>query len=271
MIAIRLASMGLAAALCAGVSARAESPPRTLPLDFQADVRADGRLANIAPDAGLSPAMQAMVRKQVSGWHYIPGTWQGKPVPGRVSQRIVADVVPAASGGFSLRIKSVGSVPMVLDGRGASSSRAMNPPSYPIEAQRQGVEETLVYAIRRDPQGKASEVELLDSQAGDNWKKMFDAAARKAIRQWQLEPVEVDGQHIDCRLITPVTFRLGVGRSLPPVTMPDMRPYLSRVPDGCPLEKVSGTISNFLEGACADFCVTGDWGGCQDFRVRGLR
>lgn len=241
MIAIRLASMGLAAALCAGVSARAESPPRTLPLDFQADVQVDGRPANIAPDAGLSPAMQAMVRKQVSGWHYIPGTWQGKPVPGRVSQRIVVDVVPAASGGFSLRIKSVSSVPMVLDGKGAPSSRAMNPPSYPIEAQRQGVEETLVYAIRRDPQGKPSEVELLDSQAGDNWKKMFDAAARKAIRQWQLEPVEVDGQRIDCRLITPITFRLGVGRSLPPATMPDMKPYLSRVPDGCPLPPVLDT------------------------------
>ncbi|HPW12022.1 MAG TPA: energy transducer TonB [Thermomonas sp.] len=233
--------MGLAAVLGAGFPARAASPPRALSLDFQADVQVDGRPVNIAPDPGLSPALQALVRKQVAGWRYIPGTWQGKPVPGHVSQRIVVDVVPAASDGFSLRIKSVTSVPMVLDSKGAPSSRAMNPPSYPIEAQRQGVEETLVYAIRRDPQGKTSDVELLDSQAGNNWKKTFDAAARRAIGQWQLEPVEVDGQRIDCRLITPITFRLGVGRSLPPATMPDMRPYLPRVPDGCPLPPVLDT------------------------------
>ena len=241
MHAIRLASMGLAAALCAGMPARAKSPPRTLPLEFQADVQADGRVANVVPDAGLSPTLQAMVRKQVAGWRYTPGTWQGKPVPGRVSQRIVVDVLPAAGGGFSLRIKSVTSVPPWLVANGAPSSRAMHPPRYPVDAQRRGVEETLVYAIRPDPQGKPIEVELLDSQAGKNWKKTFDAVAREAIVHWQLEPVEVDGQRIDCRLITPITFRLGTGRSPPPAAMPDLRPYLARVPDGCPLTPVLDT------------------------------
>ena len=103
MHAIRLASMGLVVALCAVLPARAKSPPRTLPLEFQADVQADGRVANVVPEAGLSPTLQAMVRKQVAGWRYIPGTWQGRPVPGRVSQRIVVDVVRAPGGGFSLR------------------------------------------------------------------------------------------------------------------------------------------------------------------------
>ena len=94
--------MGLAAALCCtSAQAQAPAPASMLYLDFKADVQADGSLANIAPDAALAPALQAMVRKQVAGWRYMPGTWQGKPVPKPVSQRIVAEVIPAAGGGFS--------------------------------------------------------------------------------------------------------------------------------------------------------------------------
>ena len=235
MRAIGIALLGLTAALCA-TPALAQSPPNVIQLDFKADLQADGVPANIQPDASLAPPLQAMVRKRVAEWRYRMGTWQGKPVPASVSQRIVAEVMPTASAGFALRIKEVTNVPTYIDASKPRATAAMLPPRYPEGAQRQGIEGTLVYAMRRDAQGTPLEVELVDAQIPGNWKRPFDAAGREAISAWRLKPIEVDGQAIDCRLLTPMTFRLGLGRSLPSKgPEPDLRAYLSRFPDSCPL------------------------------------
>ena len=236
-----IASMGLAAALCL-TSARAQAPGSVLHLDFKADVQADGSLANVVPDEALPPALQGMLRKQIAGWRYRPGTWQGKPVPGRVVQRVVAEVIPAASGGFALRIKDVTAVSILLDNKRARAASSMLPPRYPEGAQRQGVEATLIYAMHRDPQGAPIDIELLDAQVQGNWKKAFDVASRQAIRSWRLEPFEVEGQVIACRLLTPLTFQLGVGNSPPPpAPATDLRAYVPRFPDACPLPPVLDT------------------------------
>ena len=87
-----IVSLSLALALCA-TPALAQSPANVIQLDFKADVQADGVPANIQPDASLAPPLQAMVRKRVAEWRYRMGTWQGKPVPAPVSQRIVAEVM----------------------------------------------------------------------------------------------------------------------------------------------------------------------------------
>lgn len=241
MLAKWIASIGLVAALWSS-PALAQAPPSVIHLDFKADVQADGVPANIQPDASLAAPLQAMVRKRVAQWRYRVGTWQGRPVPGTVSQRIVAEVLPVASGGFALRIKDVMAVPIHLDASRASATRRMFPPRYPESAQRQGIEATLVYAMRRDAQGTPLEVELLDAQVPGHWRKPFDAVSRQAIEQWRLDPVMVEGQAIDCRWMTPVTFRLVVGRGPPPL-LPDedMRPYLPRFPDACPLPPVLET------------------------------
>ncbi len=231
-----IVSIGLVAALWS-TPALAESPPKTIQLDFKADVQADGMLANIEPDASLSPQLQAIVSKGVARWRYRAGTWQGKPVPGKVSQRIVAEIVPVASDSFAFRVKEVLTVPVLVDGRRARAHPRMDPPRYPVEAQIKGIEATLVYAMRRDAQGKPLEVELVDAEVSSAWRREFDAASLQAIRKWRLEPTEVEAQAIDCRLLVPMTFRLGVGITRPqPTPIPDMRPYLPRFADACPLQ-----------------------------------
>lgn len=220
----------------------AQAPPRTIQLDFQADLQADGSLANVVPDAGMAPELQQMLRKRVADWRYTPGTWQGKPVPKRIFQGIVAEAVPAASGGYGLRIKEVKSVRLFLDTKGARTPMAMRPPTYPQDARRQDIEATMVYAMRRGPQGVPIDVELVDARVRDTYRKGFDAVTRQAIQQWRLEPTEVGGEVIDCRLLAPVTFRLEFhDRSTSPVPEPDLRPYLSRFPDACPLSPVLET------------------------------
>jgi hypothetical protein len=247
MFAKWIATIGLAAALCC-TSANAQTPASVIHLDFKADVQADGVPANIQPDAALAPPLQAMVRKRVAAWRYRMGTWQGKPVSATVSQRIVAEVVPVASGGFALRIKDVVAAPVVLDASGAGTMGRMFPPRYPEAAQRQGIEATMIYAMRRDAEGMPLEVELVEAQLPGNWRKPFDAVSRQAIQLWRLKPVEVEGQAIDCRLLTPVTFRLLDDRGPPPpLPEEDMRAYLPRFPDACPLRpvlesKAAGTL-----------------------------
>ena len=244
----RLAGLWLLASVCA-LPALAQSPgkaPTLVNLDFKADVQADGHLANVEPDAALAPALQGMLRKQVAGWRYVLGTWQGKPVVRRISQRIVAEAVPVASGGFALRIREVTAVPAVMDAKQMPKGVRMMPPRYPPEAQRQEVEATLIYAMRRDQEGMPIDVELLGAQVPEAWVKQFDAASREAIRQWRLQPVEVDGQAIDCRLVTPMFFRLGTGAP-PKVLDPELRGYGARYTDTCPpppvLEtKVAGVL-----------------------------
>ncbi len=234
-------SIGLVATLWSA-PALAESPPRMIQLDFKADVQADGMLANIQPDASLSPELQAIVSKRVAEWRYRTGTWQGKPVPGKVSQRIVADVVPRGYGGFAFRVRDVLTVPVFVDTRRAKAATRMDPPRYPVDAQVQRIEATLVYAMRRDARGKPLEVELVDAEVPDAWRRQFDSASLQAIKQWRLEPVEVDGQPIDCRLLVPMTFRLAVGNTPPqPTPMPDMRRYLPHFADACPLKPVLET------------------------------
>ena len=180
-----LVSIGLVAALGSS-PALAQAPPSVIHLDFKADVQADGVPANIQPDASLAPPLQAMVRKRVAQWRYRVGTWQGKPVPGTVSQRIVAEVLPVTGGGFALRIKDVISIPVVLDARRVGATGFRSPPRYPEAAQRQGIEATLVYAMRRDAQGMPLEVELLDAELPRNWQEPFDVVSRQAIQAWWL-------------------------------------------------------------------------------------
>lgn len=235
-----IVSIGLLATLWS-TPALAKSPPGMVHLDFKADVQADGVPTNIQPDAALSPLLQGMVNKWVAQWRYRTGTWQGKSVPGEVSQRIMAEVVPLDAGSVAFRVKEVLTIPVFVDARRARTAPRI-PPRYPVDAQVQGIEATLIYAMRRDAQGKPLEVELVDAEVPDAWRRQFDAASVQAIKKWRLEPVEVDGQAIDCRLLVPMTFRLAARNTAPkPTPMPDMQPYLPRFADACPLQPVLET------------------------------
>ena len=229
----------MAAVLCS--SARAQTPS-VLVLGFKADVLADGSLADIKPDASLTPMLQSMLRKRVAAWRYGPGTWQGKPVSGSISQQIEAEPVPVPSGGFALRIQKVrAALPSLVLG----TPGYMHPPAYPAEALRSGVQGTFVYAVRADAQGKPYDIELVAPERLDRSKRMLDVSARAAIAQWTMITDRSEGVPTNCRALVPVEFALG--------SRPDQRPadlaapYRARYADACPaapklLTDVVGTL-----------------------------
>lgn len=227
--------------------AQVPAPPAPLlNLDFKAELQADGTLANIEPDATLTPALQAMLRKRVAEWRYQVATWHGAPVLSVMHVRIVAEPVPVKTGGYALRIKELTGAPRQLTPEEAADQSRKGPPEYPLEARRRGITGTLVYAMRLDAQGKATEVELVSPRRPDHWFKMFDASGRAAIAGWVMPPVKINGQPVDCRFLVPLEFMLDNQRN-PPAPKWELDTYRNTHADMCPpaatlLNKVEGTL-----------------------------
>lgn len=240
-----IAWMGCAVAL-AGAAAlvHAQAPAASIQLRFKADVSAEGVPTNIQPDAALPPLLQTMVRKRVAEWRYRVGIWQGRPVADSVSQQILADAVPAASGGFALRIKDVTYISVDLGADDMREQLARTPPPvYPPELVRRGVAGVLVYAYRVDAAGKAQDIELVYPQHPDRDAALLDAAGRAAIAGWSLPPTRVGGTPVDCRVLRPLVFALD---TLQPKS-PDLSAYRASHPELCPagpvlVTKVAGTL-----------------------------
>lgn len=227
-----LALMGWTVALAgAAALAHAQAPAKSIQLRFKADVSVEGVPTNIQPDSALPPLLQAMVRKRVAEWRYRVGTWQGQPVADTVSQQIVADAVPAASGGFALKIKEVTYVSVNLSDDAMRDQLArMPPPVYPPELLRRGVTGVLVYAYRVDAAGKAQDVELVYPQHPDRDATLLDAAGRAAIADWTLPPTRVGGAPADCRVLRPLVFALDTSQP----GSPDLSAYRASHPELCP-------------------------------------
>lgn len=196
--------------------------PPVLNLAFKADVQADGTPVNIEPDASLRPALQALVRKRVAEWRYVVGSWQGKPMGQSISQRIVAEALPVASGGFVLRVKEVSDASTVIK---------MDPPVYPLDARRNGIMGDFIYSMRVDSQGKPYDIELLSPEHPDRGLKMLDQAGRTAIALGTLSMPKVDQVPVDCRVVIPIQFWID---SKPKQPMRDLAPYRASQADMCP-------------------------------------
>ena len=85
------------------------------------------------------------------------------------------------------------------------SSRAMNPPKYPREEERRGIEGTAVLIVSIDPNGNVLDVSVERSSGNRN----LDREAVKAARRWRFNPEVRDGKKIASRVRVPVAFNLG--------------------------------------------------------------
>jgi TonB family protein len=90
-------------------------------------------------------------------------------------------------------------------------------PIYPPEALAQGVRGIVILDLVVDAQGKVESASVVRSVPG------LDEAAITAARQWEYEPVKVDGKAVRVRVTVPVVFSL----ALPPLArqagVPELR------------------------------------------------
>ncbi|RZA21769.1 MAG: energy transducer TonB, partial [Lysobacteraceae bacterium] len=95
------------------------------------------------------------------------------------------------------------SVPDISGGVDASS-RAMNPPKYPPEELRRGIQGTTVLIVSIDASGSVLDVEVERSSGNRN----LDRAAVAAARRWKFNAEVRDGRKVASRVRVPVDFTL---------------------------------------------------------------
>ncbi|MFB1000584.1 MAG: energy transducer TonB, partial [Colwellia sp.] len=65
-------------------------------------------------------------------------------------------------------------------------------PTYPMEAMRKGTEGWVKLAFDINKVGKVVNISVIDSQP----KRIFDKAARHALRKWKYQAKSVDGEAV---------------------------------------------------------------------------
>ena len=131
----------------------------------------------------------------------------GTPVPGDESAR-----------SFSGRTieEAPSDVPQTMGTPLASTTDTVEPhliervnPDYPPEAQRKGAEGSVEVSFTVSPEGKVSDIIIVDAEPSD----IFDRAAVDAVRRWRYEPKKVGGIPVEAHLQARVQFRLARGSS----------------------------------------------------------
>jgi protein TonB len=84
------------------------------------------------------------------------------------------------------------------------SSRANNPPNYPREALRQGIEGTVVLLISIDAQGNVLDIKVERSSRNRD----MDREAVQAARRWRFNPAVENGRPVASTVRVPVDFTL---------------------------------------------------------------
>lgn len=112
-------------------------------------------------------------------------------------------------------------------------------PTYPADAQAQGLRGIVILDLTIDKNGKVQSVDVVRSIPG------LDEAAVEAVKQWEYEPVKVEGKPVVVRLSVPITFLMPV----PEISRQDGIPELRQgaVPTFPRSSESRGTVSAMVE------------------------
>ncbi len=101
---------------------------------------------------------------------------------------------------IGLKISDGGSKMGLMKGLPDSDARPIVrvTPNYPIDAARKGIEGWVVLAFDINEIGAVINVKVLDSAP----KRIFDKAAKKALRKWKYRAKSVDGEQVSQRNFT---------------------------------------------------------------------
>jgi TonB family protein len=119
--------------------------------------------------------------------------------------------------------------PLVAGSEGVPLPKAKNivKPVYPQEALAQGIRGIVILDLVIDEQGRVEDVSIIRSIPG------LDEAAVAAARQWQYEPVRVDGRAVKVRLTVPITFALKLPEVSRQAGIPELRQgVIPKSPEG---------------------------------------
>lgn len=194
----RLVAMGLL--LCAGLASA--NDPLVFSASAKVSISATGAVTGVEPDGSLSPALQQLVRDEVSRYRFEPPTLAGKRVDGTTYVSLGGCAVPNGEEfRVSLAYKGVG--PQLVGGR-------LIPPSYPASAYQAGAEADAIvyYLIGTDGRAMVESIEYEDHSKLRGREKVFDRTLREWIAGLRYRPEALAGAPVRTRYRVPVSFEL---------------------------------------------------------------
>lgn len=167
-------------------------------------VGADGYPEDVQGAERLPPALRQFVESTVDGWRFEPVLVDGVARKGMTWVRLSVCAVPQG-GDFALAARYTGNGPTP-----ASGAVLVDPPRYPANALRAGVEGDMLVAYTVQPDGSAT----LDSitypeQEEKRMHRYFERSLRDWVSAMRYQPEELDGSAVATRISTPVEFTLG--------------------------------------------------------------
>lgn len=174
------------------------------PLVFKAsariDVDATGAVTRVEPSDKLSPALQELVKQQVSAYRFETPLHNGVKAAGSTYVTLGGCAVPDGDGyKVSLAYKNAG--PRFVGGE-------FLPPRYPERAYRNGAEASAVVAYVIQADGSVA-LDGIRYKGTPREKRYFDEALEAWVAQFRYEPEIVAGKPVRTKLEVPVDFALG--------------------------------------------------------------
>jgi TonB family protein len=174
----------------------------------------------------LAPDIAAMVGKGVRSWRFEPILVDGRPVNAKTSLELELSLLPVA-GGYQLKVVGLGF------GNPVRQSHSLQPPEYPSQARRVGLEADVGLVLTVDGDGRVAAVDVESTSLSGKgpqrvmvqWADLFERSAKVAARRWRFEMTEtVGGMAVSTRVRVPVQFRITGGQSNWTAFVPVVRP-----------------------------------------------
>jgi TonB family protein len=198
---VRFAALFLAALFAASASA-APPPPRTIYLQADATIDAQGKVTALewttANDA--EKYIVGRIGPGVQAWEFAPGTLDGVPAETHTRLWVSLELAMTDEGGIRLRF---------LDAHTGADVASRVTPTYPANALRHGSEAFVRATLAIDTAGVPT-IESVEMQASGQ-QKSFEASARAALAQWRFKPETVGGRPVAARLVVPVGYCADMG------------------------------------------------------------
>lgn len=192
-------TLGMMLLLAAAAPAVADDAAK--PIAFAADAKvsidATGKLTKVEASPDLPDAIRAYIEKRVSTWTFAPPQYDGIASAGVTYLHLGACATPAP-GGYSLAIDFKGAGPGIPNGQ-------LQPPSYPKEAMRSGIEAKFEATYVVEPDGSAT---YEKSTYHGPKAHEFEMSAKQWVKAQHFAPEEIDGKPIRSRETISFEFEL---------------------------------------------------------------
>jgi hypothetical protein len=210
--------VALAASLMScGISpayAQQKSPLLDMDANGEVQIAIDGHVSDYRLHSDLSPAVAALVDRNVRNWHFEPIMIDGKAVVAKTALHIRLSAEPVAG-----KAEYVVRVVDINFGEPRRSRDGMKPPRYPVEAAQARLGAKVLLSVRLDSEGKVVDVQpyqtSLDARASsenvaESWRKAFERVSIAAARHWRYDVSEmIGGKQVGTDALVPVIFSIG--------------------------------------------------------------